>query len=176
MHSHVPSSIAHCYSVWHSHNSFGCYRMYRKVVASISRKVFLAAGIAITSTDSLFVHCSYVTQVTIYCIFVVVPFWKIVHVLSSASWWMITVWTFCLANLSVVRLKLLYSLVTRNRIWIAKEAWQQLWSFNPTNDLMTAYVECAQLFIEANTIPAEKKVAVFSVLLGARPIHSFTTC
>ena len=50
--------------------------MYTKVVASISRKAFLVAGIAITSTDSLFVHCSYVTQITIYCIFVVVPFLK----------------------------------------------------------------------------------------------------
>jgi len=50
--------------------------MYRKVVSSISRKAFLAAGIAITSTDSLFVHYSYVTQITIYCIFVGIPFLK----------------------------------------------------------------------------------------------------
>ena len=50
--------------------------MYRKVVASISRKAFLAAGIAITSTDSLFVHFSYVTQITISFIFVVLAFLK----------------------------------------------------------------------------------------------------
>jgi len=51
-----------------------------------------------------------------------------VHVFSSASLSLITVWTFCLASLSVVGLKLLHLLATRNGIWIAKEAWQQLWS------------------------------------------------
>jgi len=39
---------------------------------------------------------------------VVVHFCKIVHAFSSASLSMITVWTFCLASLSVVRLKLLH--------------------------------------------------------------------
>jgi len=37
----------------------------------------------------------------------------------------------------------------------------KLEEFNPTNNLITAYVERAQLFIEANAIPAEKEVAVF---------------
>jgi len=44
----------------------------------------------------------------------------------------------------------------------------KLEEFDPANDSITAYVERAQLFIEANGIPAEKKVAVFLSAIGSK--------
>jgi len=71
---------------------------------------------------------------------------------------MITVWTFCLGNLSV---EITILIGDKNGNWIANDMAAtlvvgKLEEFNPNNDLITAYVECAQLFIEANAIPTEK--------------------
>jgi len=44
----------------------------------------------------------------------------------------------------------------------------KLEEFDPANDSVTAYVERVQLFIEANGIPAEKKVAVFLSAIGSK--------
>ena len=40
--------------------------------------------------------------------------------------------------------------------------------FNPANDSITAYVERAQLYMEANSVPEDKKVAVFLSAIGRK--------
>ena len=40
--------------------------------------------------------------------------------------------------------------------------------FNPANDSITAYVERAQLYMEANSVPEDKKVAVFLSAIGGK--------
>ena len=40
--------------------------------------------------------------------------------------------------------------------------------FNPANDSITAYVERAQLYMDANSVPEDKKVAVFLSAIGGK--------
>ena len=85
-------------------------------------------------TESLTISYGVIVVTSLRWLFIVwlYLFCKIVYVFSSASFWMITVWTFFL-----VKLKTLHLLATRNRIWIAKEAWQQLWSLGNWRSMIT---------------------------------------
>ena len=48
--------------------------------------------------------------------------------------------------------------------------------FNSANDSITAYVERAQLYMEANSVPEDKKVAVFFSTIGGKTSLYFETC